>query len=1150
MQPYEDTTNGLNKWVNAINKAYRDEARGLDNEGIDPLYDPRTVFNRISKYISTFNDEFQILNAWMPIVSKHGAKLLDNYLPELTEKAKEKRVQEWRSLFPNGIDNIITNEDLSDIAHLGSRAMANAFVAYFKHHCLSGSLGAALMPQGSCYYSLPKFEEVDIDHEYAFVRVSQRVLSKYLLRKAREIGVESIADYERLRDETKAELLFARSESNKESLDTFTADKINFLHNEMVRYLDELFSLDTSVLREGIVPYISQLDSLHVLRSEKHNGARGRAIFADEMGTGKTLSAIVADAIYRKEGAVKKTLIVCPNHMKDEWRERFQKYLSDEALQSFYGNPEKIKIIKGSASLEHIGDSPAVIANYEMVYRAFSHRTDKTGTLLGLAQQAFENGIEDLVKEDDVFERINEGVMGLRQLNSPGMRERLLKKFSSNAELRNWVGDDWGKALYLEAVEGVLREEGNVISSLFTYGADFLIVDESHAIKNPSSKRSEGIVELLEFIPRLALLTGTLIPNRYEDVDLPLRLVDREYKAERIEKKDPNSVIAPKLRRIRQKLIPYLSRNLREDVSPRAYRITPESEREVEITIDNITHATYRSIIEDSNLNYGDKTRLARWTLLNPVIAINKLHQRGDHPPSQNVLERILDGLTPDDRRALESGTYVPPKYKKISDELLNWEGNAIIFTSHIEGNTRPLENGRYPSMTLIDHLQRASGKSIVLHDGQTGDHKDEGKSERKAVLRVFNKGENVALIASYPTLGEGADLTKGTKVFCLDLPYALPDQPVGRTDRITQTKDLNVMYLLVRDKKLSEGTKSGLTIDESVLQLGKDKKVVSSIIIDGKAPGDEELEIYRRLMNQNGAPWDYTPLRDSLELEKAAKERGEVKSFLVRAGHDGRDSRQNVGSFDEKMMHTYLANMVLNPVDYTHKSNVMIGQLIHPLLREGKMFADIGGGPASLTLAGGVSNAYDIIDPLDWQNVMKIILRERSIPFPENVIFHQSFLSDFKSKGHYDLVTCNNMLKWTSSQAGPGQFSETEGVFRDINGMLATGGRLVLGLPGVYSDDTKQNLELLLLNSGFRDYRIEQVTSPQDSSFHELVALAVKTGLPSPTPVGEFTLNIKYSSGRTSRGMEGKKETKSGAKGSASMFRFGEDSDVRSVLT
>src|SRR3989344_6035663 len=94
-------------------------------------------------------------------------------------------------------------------------------------------------------------------------------------------------------------------------------------------------------------------------------------------------------------------------------------------------------------------------------------------------------------------------------------------------------------------------------------------------------------------------------------------------------------------------------------------------------------------------------------------------------------------------------------------------------------------------------------------------------------------------------------------------------------------------------------------------------------------------------------------------------------------------------------------------------------------------------------------------------------------------------------------------MLKWTSSQAGPGQFSETEGVFRDINGMLATGGRLVLGLPGVYSDDTKQNLELLLLNSGFRDYRIEQVTSPQDSSFHELVALAVKTGLQSPTPVG-----------------------------------------------
>ncbi|MBI2650493.1 DEAD/DEAH box helicase family protein [Candidatus Woesearchaeota archaeon] len=1149
LQPYNTKATLLNTWANSINGAYL-ALISTEDEGVDPLYDPRVVFNRIAKHVSSFQEQFPSLDYCIGLLSKHGAKYLPNYLPELTEEAKGERIAKWRALLPIDSGEIITDANLSDIAHLGSKAMSEAFISYFKHHCLSGSLGESLVDSDAPYFPT-KFEEFDVDHEYAFVRISQTVVAKYLMKKWREMGLESVADYQRLKESVRADLESAM-DKNHEGIDAISRDKIDFLHSHMIAYLDSIFDMDISVLRPDTIPLISQLDALHVLRAEKYDGSQDTAIFAHEMGSGKTLPAVWADALYRKEGVVGKTLVVCRNQMKDEWKERFSKYLSDDALDSLYsGGKDSIKVISGRKSLEGIQDSSVVIVNYEMIHRSGEYSENESKSIKKLASETLST-LEQLVVEDEVFERVRQEVETLKKSAS---ESKILEQYLQDPDFGDWIKDNPEGVLYLEAARRILQEDRDTIDSIFSYGADFLIVDEAHAIKNPSSKRSAAVNALSDSIPRRVLLTGTLIPNRYNDIDAPLKLVDKAYEPERINKADSNSTIVPKLRRIRQKLIPFLSRYTREDISPRTYQITHEDKRVSVVEMDEVMYITYRAIIEDPLMNFRDKTNLTRLATLNPAIAINKLHQMGSKSSAAEILEDILANLNLDDLSSLEQGTYVPPKYKRVAQELSSG-GSVLVFTSHIDGNTRPSADPLFKSTTLMEYLEKSFPGKILLHDGQTVDHANQKHSERKMVLASFDREEGLGLVASYGTLGESVELTKGTKVLALDLPFALPEQAVGRTDRLTQDRDITIKYLTVSDPSLSKGTKSGLTIDQAVLQLGRDKNLVSSILLDGVPPGEAELRAYRNLLEQgNGTPWTYTPIGGGLELNVSEpdKQRFKVKRFFIGAGNEKKNSRQLVGSFEEGMMRTYIDDMVLNPGDYTHKSNQMVGQLIRPLLDKDQTFADIGGGPASLALAGDVTELFDIVDPLNWKKVMNLVLPEREIPFPENVFFHKQFLDDFARSynGKYDFLVANNMLRWTSTQAKSGKVSETEQALRDMNGLLIPHGRLIVGLPGVYSDVAVENLEMILKNTGFGKYMIDQVTSPQDRSFHQLVAITTKTGRSNPNPVEEFSLSTKFSEGRAERGLGGirTRTTDPREKKIATKFRFGETMDVGALL-
>ncbi len=64
----------------------------------------------------------------------------------------------------------------------------------------------------------------------------------------------------------------------------------------------------------------------------------GKAIIADEMGLGKTIQAICAAEIYKREGLIENTLIVCPTSLKYQWKRELEKFTGDQDILVIEGN--------------------------------------------------------------------------------------------------------------------------------------------------------------------------------------------------------------------------------------------------------------------------------------------------------------------------------------------------------------------------------------------------------------------------------------------------------------------------------------------------------------------------------------------------------------------------------------------------------------------------------------------------------------------------------------------------------------------------------------------------------------------------------------------------------------------------------------------
>ncbi len=125
---------------------------------------------------------------------------------------------------------------------------------------------------------------------------------------------------------------------------------------EVLSQIREKHELDFSIVNIPLFPYQEEGISFSVFKEG--------SIIADEMGLGKTIQAIAA-AIFKKQlFGFKRTLVVCPASVKEQWKNEIEKFTSEKAIV-VEGFPEdRARIYKEAG--EHF-----LITNYESVLRDY-----------------------------------------------------------------------------------------------------------------------------------------------------------------------------------------------------------------------------------------------------------------------------------------------------------------------------------------------------------------------------------------------------------------------------------------------------------------------------------------------------------------------------------------------------------------------------------------------------------------------------------------------------------------------------------------------------------------------------------------------------------------------------------------------------------
>ncbi|MCH8513631.1 MAG: DEAD/DEAH box helicase [Kiritimatiellae bacterium] len=336
--------------------------------------------------------------------------------------------------------------------------------------------------------------------------------------------------------------------------------------------------------------------------------------------------------------------------------------------------------------------------------------------------------------------------------------------------------------LYLTSYPTLLRDIGWLKDIAFQY----VILDESQAIKNPAAKTTKA-VRLLQGRHRLTL-TGTPVENRLDDLWSQLNFLNPGM----LGKKPGGSKDIPPetLAMISRSVRPFLLRRTKEQVAA----ALPEK---VEETLYCDLPAGQRKIYNDlktyyrKQLSKGIETRGLAKSKFMVLEALLRLRQVACHP-----------GLVSEKHARMESAKL--SALGDLLDDILSSGHKALIFS-------------QFTSMlALVRHKLDRDNTVYAYLDGQTKD--------RTAVVERFQNDPDCPLfLISLKAGGVGLNLTAADYVILLD-PWwnpAIEAQAIDRAHRIGQDKKVFAYRLVARD-----------TIEEKILALQDDKRHLAESIL------------------------------------------------------------------------------------------------------------------------------------------------------------------------------------------------------------------------------------------------------------------------------------------------------------------------------
>jgi SWI/SNF-related matrix-associated actin-dependent regulator of chromatin subfamily A-like protein 1 len=373
-----------------------------------------------------------------------------------------------------------------------------------------------------------------------------------------------------------------------------------------------------------------------------------------------------------------------------------------------------------------------------------------------------------------------------------------------------------------------------------------VILDESHYIKSPTTKRNKAVQAVVQNIPYRFALTGTVILNAPWELPTQLQAIGRindfggitrfktdwlkgrlvvqqdtrtgkERRYLEYEKPDPkNSETVRRLHALNERLKPFMIRRYKRDV----YKELPPKTRTV-VPMDISNESEYRLAEYDFIRWLREETaRTFKLSLLD-LMAYDFAEQKEMLKLAQS--EAVGRALKAQALRRIQALRQLAVKGKM--KEAVEWIENFLesgekLVVYAVHRDIQKALTDKFPGCA------RLSGEDSIL--------------VRKANEDRFQTDPDCKLIVcSISAAAEGITLTAASNLMILELPWTPGkcEQVENRIDRIGQTMPCTVYYALAAD-----------TIDEWLANKVEEKRVVVNAVTNGE---DSDEDMSRTLLDE-----------------------------------------------------------------------------------------------------------------------------------------------------------------------------------------------------------------------------------------------------------------------------------------------------------
>lgn len=377
-----------------------------------------------------------------------------------------------------------------------------------------------------------------------------------------------------------------------------------------------------------------------------------------------------------------------------------------------------------------------------------------------------------------------------------------VEKFCPSLKVHVYRGIERDKSLSnFNQYDIVLTTYGSVradIETLSRYRFNYIILDESQAIKNPVSQIAKA-VKLLQAKNRV-VLTGTPIENNtfdlYSQMDFlnpgmlgSMELFKMEYSSAIDSRRDKDK--AEELKRL---IFPFILRRTKEQVAK-------ELPEKTEMTLYCEMSTDQRKVYDAFKNEYRDKL-------------LGLIDTEGMNKSRMHILEGLL-------------------KLRQICDSpaLLSDDGDFGTESVKLEEITREIQEntGNHKILVFSQFLKMLGLIKNKLQELKI-DHEylDGSTQDRKERVERFQNDPNCRVfLISLRTGGWGINLTEADYVYIVD-PWwnpAVEQQAIDRTHRIGQTQKVFAYKMICKD-----------TVEEKIMLLQESKKQLATELISSES--------------------------------------------------------------------------------------------------------------------------------------------------------------------------------------------------------------------------------------------------------------------------------------------------------------------------